>query len=56
MNAMSVCRNNVETFYSNGKLYVYNWFLHQDNDPKHTSHYARTCLKIFNVIWGKLSF
>ena len=33
------------------KLYGRNWYLHQDNDAKHTSGLARSFLEFSNVIW-----
>ncbi len=31
--------------------YGNNWYLHQDNDPKHTSGLARSFLQFSNAIW-----
>ena len=36
---------NIRSMYGN------NWYLHQDNDPKHSSHLSRTFLAFNNVVW-----
>ena len=33
------------------ELYDRNWYLHQDNDPKHTSGLSRSFLEYSNFIW-----
>ena len=33
--------------------YGNNWFLHQDNDPKHTSAFCRFFIQSQNILWVK---